>query len=154
MIPFPRTILTACALTLGLAAGAQPGVAQQTVATYFAALGPQDYYNSSGTRLTSFAQVLQQDRANFHRFGVRDVYDEGDPIFADREARSMIPALFAAGDNGWWAAQPVSPPTWAILDADILVFICATGGQITHLIVSHANGDGHMTCEGPEFAGQ
>ena len=132
-------ILLAVALTLS----ALPVVAQQTVAAYYTALGPQDYYNSSGTPLTDFGQVLQQDRANFHRFGRRDAYDESDPIFADPAARARIPALFAAGDNGWWASRPVSPPTWQILDADILVVVCATGGQISHLIVNHANADGY-----------
>jgi hypothetical protein len=146
--------LAALVLSVLLAFPALPSMAQQTVATYFAALGPQDYYNSSGTRLTGFAQVLQQDRANFHRFGNRDAYDEGDPVFADPQVRSMIPALFAAGDNGWWAARPVTPPTWRIVDADILVFICATGGRLSHIIVNHANGDGYNTCEGPVFAGQ
>lgn len=154
MLSFARRTLMALAMPLLWSVGAPPAAAQETVATYFAALGPQDYYNSSGARLTSFAQVLQQDRANFHRFGRRDAYDQGDPIFADLSARSMIPALFEAGDNAWWASRPVTPPTWQILDADILVFICGSGGRITHLIVNHANGDGYNTCEGPEFAGQ
>lgn len=141
--------------TIGLALLVpQEAAAQQTAATYFAALGPQDHVNSSGAPLGSFAAILQQDRANYHRFGRRDAHDEGDPFFGDAEVRAMIPALFAAGDNGWWAAQPIRPPTGQPLDADIIVFVCATQGRLSHIIVNHANGDGYNTCEGPVFAGQ
>jgi hypothetical protein len=149
-----RAIQSMIAIVLLAALAPAAAKAQQTVATYFAALGPQDFYNSSGTPLGSFGQVLQQDRANYHRFGRRDDYDEGDPIFADRQMRAMIPALFDAGDNGWWAARPLTPPTWRLVEADIVVFVCARGGRLTHLIVNHANGDGYITCEGSEQAGR
>jgi hypothetical protein len=132
---------------------APPAAAQETIATYFAALGPQDFFNSRGEPLRDFGAVLQQDRANYHRFGRADPQDQGDAYFADRANRAMIPALFAAGNNAWWASR-VTPPRSAPLDADILVFLCGSGGMITHLIVNHANGDGYITCEGPEFAGQ
>lgn len=136
-----------------LVAGAQTLAAQETVASYYAALGPQDFQNSRGDRLTDFGAVLQQDRANYHRFGQRDRYDEGDPVFGNPEARSRIPALFAAGDNAWWAGR-VTPPSGRPLDADVLVVICATDGRLSHIIVNHANGDGYMTCEGSVTAGQ
>jgi hypothetical protein len=149
----PGRIAIAIAIAALGAGAAAPVAAQQTVATYFAALGPQDHFNSSGQRLTTFAQVLQQDRANYHRFGRADVHDQGDPVFGSVDMRAMIPAQFAAGDNGWWN-RPVSPPSGPPLDAEILVFVCATGGRLTHLIVNHANGDGYITCEGVEQAGQ
>ena len=154
MIASLQAIRRAMLVPLLVVALAPAAAAQETLATYFAALGSQDYFNSSGARLSTFAQVLQQDRANFHRFGLRDASDQGDPIFADRQARAAIPALFAAGDNAWWTSQPLSPPRGAPSDAHILVFICGSGGRVTHLLVNHANGDGYMTCEGPEFAGQ
>jgi len=140
----------------GFAALASTAAAQQTVAAYYAALGPQDWYNSQGTQLRDFGAILQQDRANYHRFGRADPYDDGDPFFGDGETRAMIPALFAAGDDGWWSdwVRRVSPPTSLPVEAHILVFVCASGGRLTHLIVSHANGDGHLTCEGPVTAGQ
>ncbi|MBS0123767.1 hypothetical protein [Thetidibacter halocola] len=129
-----------------LLAAAGPLAAQEIVASYYAALGAQDYHNSRGARLGNFAAVIQQDRANFHRFGWRDPQDEGDPIFGSREMRSRIPELFDAGDNGWWTRQPLRVPTGRPLDAEVLVFICATRGRISYIIVDHANGDGHRGC--------
>jgi hypothetical protein len=127
-------------------------MAQETIGSYYAALGPQDYRNSRGLPLTSFADVLQQDRANYHRFGRRDPYDQGDPFFGKSAMRSAIPALYAAWNNGWWD-QHFSPATSAPLDADVYVVICGTGGKISHLIVNYANGDGYVYCEGQVTAG-
>lgn len=125
---------------------ALPAAAQETYGYYYAALGPQDYVNSSGAPLGSFAGVLQQDRANYHRFGRRDPQDQGDALFADRQMRALIPQLFQAGPNGWWSAQVLRRPLQAPLDAEVLVFVCGFGGRITYLVVDHANGDGHRGC--------
>lgn len=126
--------------------------AQETLGSYYAALGPQDYRNSKGAPLQTFAAVVQQDRANYHRFGERDPQDEGDAFFDRPEARASIPALFAKGDNGFWETA-VHAPTSAPLDADVYVVLCGTGGRLTHLIINHANGDGYTMCEGAVSAG-
>lgn len=63
---------------------------EQLLTTYGAELGAEDYFNSSGTRLTSMAAIIAQDRANFHRFGIRHEYDETDSVFGDRAARARI----------------------------------------------------------------
>ncbi len=63
---------------------------EQVLATYGAELGPEDYFNSSGTRLTSINAIIAQDRANFHRFGIRHEFDRTDPIFGDKAARARI----------------------------------------------------------------
>ena len=60
------------------------------MAEYVADIGPEDHYNSSGTRLTSFAALIAQDRANYHRFGIRHKNDGNDPIFSSREMRAQI----------------------------------------------------------------
>lgn len=57
---------------------------------YCARLGPQDHFNSSGSRLGTVGAVIQQDRANYHQFGVRDRGDQGDPIFADKVSREAL----------------------------------------------------------------
>jgi hypothetical protein len=54
-------------------------------------------FNSSGVRLTRIADILQQDRANFHRFGRREDMDRGDPLFGDRAVRARIPELYGRG---------------------------------------------------------
>jgi hypothetical protein len=77
-------------LTGLVSAHAVPATAQDLIAEYFALIGPQDMVNSSGERLRDWCAMIQQDRANYHRFGLRDEQDQGDPIFASREARAAI----------------------------------------------------------------
>ncbi|MFD1511567.1 hypothetical protein [Lacimonas salitolerans] len=149
MIVFSRILAVVAVTGLG-GAGA---MAQETIGSYYAALGPQDYVNSKGARLRDFGAILQQDRANYHRFNRRDPQDQGDPFFGDAQRRAMIPALFAAGNNGWWNQHGVTPPTSAPLDADVLVIICTRNKMLSHIIVNHANGDGYNTCEGNVTAG-
>jgi hypothetical protein len=62
-------------------------------ARYRAVIGVDDLFNSRGVQLFDPAAVIQQDRANFHRFGLRQRGDQGDPFFGDRSARARIPGL-------------------------------------------------------------
>ena len=57
---------------------------------YFTVLDKNDYYNSNGERLRSVAEILRQDRANYHngKGGRRDEDDGG--IFATKEGRSKF----------------------------------------------------------------
>ena len=80
----------------GTSAVPSPGPVAES---YVAHIGPQDLTNSEGARLREPWQVLQQDRANYHRFGQRDPRDEGDSYFDTREARDRIPAMFEAGGS-------------------------------------------------------
>lgn len=82
-----RSISTACLLLLL----GTPVAAQELIAEYYTSLGRGDVVNSSGARLTDFCAIVQQDRANYHRFGRRDDGDQGDPIFGSKEARARIP---------------------------------------------------------------
>ena len=68
--------------------------AQTLIAEYFTLIGPADFTNSSGTPLRDFGAILQQDRANYHRFGRRDALDGWDPIFADQGQRARIPQIW------------------------------------------------------------
>lgn len=76
---------------------AMPAAAQQLLASYAAHIGVDDLYNSQGARLTEPWQVLRQDRANFHRFGISQFEDEWDPIFHSIEARAQFEQLIRAG---------------------------------------------------------
>jgi len=58
--------------------------------TYRAKLSEKDHFNSSGQRLKTAGAILRQDRANFHVFNIKDVEDESDEIFKDKEARANI----------------------------------------------------------------
>lgn len=86
---FPRALLAFLLLSMnGLT---NPAAAQEQLLTrYIASIGPEDHYNSSGKRLTSFAALIAQDRANYHRFGIRHEHDEFDPIFGKRSMRAQI----------------------------------------------------------------
>jgi hypothetical protein len=57
---------------------------------YFTVLSENDHYNSKGERLKSVAEILRQDRANYHNGngGRRDENDGG--IFATKEGRSKF----------------------------------------------------------------
>ena len=82
------------------------GIAQGPVLeTYSVFLGPTDHFNSAGARLTQPWQVIRQDRANFHRFGVRDQGDQYDGFFASSANRSRMEQMILHGyidpNAGW-----------------------------------------------------
>jgi hypothetical protein len=90
----------ACILVLAIAiAACAPSMAQaqQVIASYVARLSAADHFNSNGERLTSAAAIIRQDRANFHRFGVRDPEDESDPFFADQDNRAALEQMLERG---------------------------------------------------------
>ncbi|MDU9004441.1 hypothetical protein [Sedimentitalea todarodis] len=131
--------LIGIALSLCVASTAQAEI----LASYYTTIGPADRVNSSGAPLTDFGAILQQDRANAHRFGRPNPGDERDPFFGVRKMRAAIPTLFARGGNGgdYWRIQANSP-----YDITILVFICGSGGRPAYLKVNPADGDGYSGC--------
>lgn len=76
---------------------AAPAQAQQLLDSYAAHLSARDHFNSNGERLRSAAAIIRQDRANYHRFGLRDPADEGDRFFADMENRAAMERLLSRG---------------------------------------------------------
>ncbi|NLD62204.1 hypothetical protein GX645_07110 [Candidatus Sumerlaeota bacterium] len=61
------------------------------VAKYRAVLAPRDRVNSNGKKLESIGAVLAQDRANFHKFGIRQRGDETDSgYFKSAENRQKL----------------------------------------------------------------
>lgn len=78
------------ALALALICTAPIAQAQALMASYDAYIGTQDLYNSKGVRLTDPWQVLRQDRANFHKFNVRQYGDEWDPYFGNINNRAVL----------------------------------------------------------------
>ncbi len=72
---------------LALAWLASPALADTS---YCARLGENDHYSSKGQRLTSVGAVVQQDRANYHRFGRPDPEDQGDPVFSNKANRDVL----------------------------------------------------------------
>ncbi|MCL6286047.1 hypothetical protein M3P21_21255 [Ruegeria sp. 2012CJ41-6] len=72
-------------------------MAQQLLDQYTAVIGQQDRVNSSGKPLSKPEHILAQDRANFHRFGIRQVGDTADAYFNKRENRSNFSRLLSNG---------------------------------------------------------
>lgn len=87
-------LLTGAALALSLAG---PARADDYIGGYRAFIGNEDLHNSKGARLTAPWQVLRQDRANYHRFGIRQPGDEGDPFFADANNRAAMEQMILHG---------------------------------------------------------
>lgn len=64
---------------------------------YYAKISENDKYNSYGDRLNSVADILRQDRANYHRFGLRDRDDSGDGFFAYKGNRARLASMLRRG---------------------------------------------------------
>ena len=81
----------------GYAGGAAPAGGNRMLESYTAFLSWQDHYNSNGARLTEPWQIIRQDRANYHRFGVRDPQDQWDSFFADFNNRDRAEQMLMNG---------------------------------------------------------
>lgn len=74
--------------------------------SYRARISQNDKFNSSGNYIATqyskdvVAAIIRQERANFHKFGVRDNEDEGDCVFASAENRSRLERWLASGSIG------------------------------------------------------
>jgi hypothetical protein len=67
------------------------------IESYVARIGPNDHYSSRGVRLRSVAEILRQDRANLHRFGLGDPEDQYDSYFRSASRRSRIARYYRHG---------------------------------------------------------
>ncbi|HHI82467.1 MAG TPA: hypothetical protein ENJ99_04875, partial [Rhizobiales bacterium] len=74
--------------------GAEAG---ELLEVYRARLGTDDHFNSRGQRLDNAAAIIRQDRANFHRFGIRDDEDQGDSYFASKANRARLERMLRRG---------------------------------------------------------
>lgn len=128
-----RSFFLAAILAVTLPVAAQ---AQQLIGSYYATLGPNDLYNSSGTRLGDFGAILQQDRANVHRFGIYDPLDQGDPYFGNRNVRSQIPNIWRYGAG----AQTIPGNLSAGYAQDIYVEIYGYGSTVQYIVVHQGAG--------------
>jgi hypothetical protein len=71
--------------------------ADELVLSYRAYIGQDDLYNSNNERLTQPWQVIRQDRANVHRFGIRQPEDEVDAFFGSPRNRERAEQMIRAG---------------------------------------------------------
>ena len=110
-----KTAIAALALlvaaSLPNAASAQSTVTSahgdRLLEAYTAYIGPQDLVNSSGQRLTQPWQIIRQDRANYHRFKLRDEWDENDSYFASADNRAAMEDMIRRGSITREAASDI-----------------------------------------------
>lgn len=67
------------------------------IGEYTAYIGDDDLYNSKGTRLSDPAAILRQDRANFHKFGLRQPGDSSDAFFGSVSNRAAMERMVRNG---------------------------------------------------------
>lgn len=95
------SLIVAAALLVGTPVLAQSSVTathtNRLIDHYRAYIGQADLFNSSGTRLTQPWQIIRQDRANFHQYGIRDQDDQSDSFFADPANRQALEAMLRNG---------------------------------------------------------
>ena len=107
----------------GLCMLAAPVAAQDVIGSYVAYIGVDDLYNSKGARLTQPWQVLRQDRANFHRFGIRQAGDEWDPFFSRIDNRAAMERMIMNG-----RIDPVARQNLLQGGSTVFVTIYGSGG--------------------------
>ena len=82
---------------------AAPALAGEYMCSYQARISDQDKFNSkgdpvvTGANKSSVAMAIRQDRANFHKFGIRDPEDEGDCIFDSPDRRQRLQNMLVKG---------------------------------------------------------
>ena len=90
------TLATAMA-AISVMAGTTAARADDLIASYGAYIGQDDLYNSNGARLTEPWQVIRQDRANVHKFGIRQPGDESDGFFGSVRNRELAETMIRRG---------------------------------------------------------
>lgn len=126
--------LRACSLAVCLMAS--HAAAQDLMASYYTLLTGADLSNSSGVPLGDFCAVVQQDRANYHRFGIRHDMDQPDPVFHDRAMRARIASTCALA-----AGSEYLPASLAQYGSKfVLVRVYGGGGVPSLVLVSEGAG--------------
>lgn len=91
-------ILSSLALATAVVFTTVPAAfAEEIIGSYVAYIGRDDLYNSKGARLKEPWQILRQDRANYHRFGISQSGDEWDPFFGNIDNRAIMERMIMNG---------------------------------------------------------
>ncbi|MFD2054429.1 hypothetical protein ACFSQT_15440 [Mesorhizobium calcicola] len=82
--------VTVAGLLLASLLGAGAAHADDMLGSYVARISDRDHQASDGYALESAAQMVRQDRANWHKFHRRDSDDEGDGWFRTNDQRADL----------------------------------------------------------------
>ncbi|MGX7871872.1 hypothetical protein ACVDG5_002230 [Mesorhizobium sp. ORM6] len=77
-------------LLLASLLGASAAHAEDMLGSYVARISDRDHQASDGYALDSAAQMVRQDRANWHKFRRRDRDDQGDEWFTTNDQRADL----------------------------------------------------------------
>ncbi len=77
--------------------GLAPAAKAEFLGSYYARLSLDDHYNSKGKRLKNAAAIVRQDRANYHRFHIRDGEDDWDSVFGSKRNRAHMERMLNRG---------------------------------------------------------
>ena len=81
---------TVAGLLLTSLLGTAAARADDMLGSYVARISDRDHHASDGFQLDSAAQMVRQDRANWHKFHRRDSDDEGDGWFRTNDQRADL----------------------------------------------------------------
>ena len=85
--------IVAAGFLVALISGTTFAAADQFLGAYVARISDNDHRASDGYPLESAAQMVRQDRANWHKFGSGDPEDEDDPFFGSTASRARFEKL-------------------------------------------------------------
>jgi hypothetical protein len=86
---FYRIIAAAAVLTAFLTS-AQTASAEELLGSYLARISDADKEANDGFALESAAQIVRQDRANWHKYGSNDDDDQADDYLSSADARARF----------------------------------------------------------------
>lgn len=126
-----RFISGAAILIASMTSGA---AAESLMLEYYATLSPHDTYNSRGARLDDVCAIVQQDRANVHKFGNPD-RDTPDSFFASPARRAMITGK-CDYDRNYHTVDRIRNQVIGF----VLVRVYGSGGSISRVQIIEAAG--------------
>jgi hypothetical protein len=85
-----KRLAAATAVGLLVAGFTATAKADEFLGSYVARISDEDHFASDGYRLESAAQMVRQDRANYHKFHRRDRDDERDRWFRGNDDRARL----------------------------------------------------------------
>jgi len=85
-----RHAAIAAAVFIAMTGATGATLADEFLGSYEARISDNDHQASDGYALDTAAQMVRQDRANWHKFGSGDAEDEDDPWFGSTGARARM----------------------------------------------------------------
>jgi hypothetical protein len=127
-----RSIVLAAVAVFLFAVG--PAAGATMIAEYDALLSSADHQSSTGEKLTTAAEIIRQDRANYHKFGIRDPQDGDDTYFGSASNRTFVEQMLERGNADPDVLQH-------IVDGNVRVHVAVfrrweRGGNYDYLVVT------------------